>query len=111
MNIRRYSKHMLRGATSLDSLYETMEKTDPRDEKLKKKEMFIRRIVNLMDTLSLHRKRESSKRFASHLPNNTYFMSFRHYQSKLGIFKNEMNLQFPGDLKGYLHFLAQKYPL
>ena len=108
---RRVSKHMLRGATGLDSLYHTLRETDPRDQKLKKKEAFIRRIVTTMDTLSLHRARGSSKRFAHRLPNNTYFMAYRHYQSKLEIFRVEMNHKFPGDLKGYLAYLAKKYPL
>jgi len=38
-------------------------------------------------------------------------MSFRHYQAKLSTFKIEMNQKFPGDLKGYLRYLAEKYPL
>ena len=107
---RHYSKHMLRGARGLDSLYHTLRETDPRDVKQKKKEAYIWKIVNSMDTLSLHRPK-SSKRFANRLPNNTYFMAFRHYQSKLDQFKVEMNSKFPGDLKGYLHYLAGKYPL
>ncbi len=111
LDYRHYSKHMLRGATALDSLYHTFKETDPVDEKRKKKEDFIRRIVSSMDTLSLHRAKEPSKRMARRLPNNTYFMSFRHYQSKLNIFKEEMTTEFPGDLKGYLRHLAGKYPL
>ncbi len=108
---RRYSKHMLRGALGLDSLYHTLRERDPREVKQKKKEGYIRKIVNAMDTLSLQGQKRSSKRFAKQLPNNTYFMAFRHYQSKLDQFKIEMNNKFPGDLKGYLHYLARKYPL
>ena len=108
---RRVSKHMLRGALVLDSLYHTLQETDLRDAKQKKKETCIRKIVNSMDTLMLHRQKGSSRRFANRLPNNTYFMGFRHYQSKLGQFKKEMNSKFPGDLKGYLQYLAGKYPL
>jgi len=106
---RRYSQHMLRGAMGLDSLYRTFLSTDPLAEKRKKKEAFIRKIVASLDTLSLHAAKKL--RFARPLPNNTYFMSFRHYQSKLNTFKVEMNNKFPGNLKGYLRYLAEKYPL
>jgi len=108
---RRYSKHMLRGALGLDSLYHTFQSAEPLVEKRKKKEAFIRKIVASLDTLSLHAAKEPSQRFARRLPNNTYFMSFRHYQSKLNTFKVEMDNKFPGNLKGYLRYLAEKYPL
>ena len=108
---RRYSQHMLRGAKGLDSLYHTFQDTDALPYKRKKKESFIRKIITSLDTLSLHSTKVPSQRFAYRLPNNAYFMSFRHYQSKLNRFKVEMNNKFPGNLKGYLHYLAEKYPL
>ena len=108
---RHYSRHMLRGATGLDSLYQTFRDTDRLEEKRKKKEAFIRKIVDSLDTLTLHSAKAPSQRFVNRLPNNAYFMSFRHYQSKLSTFKEEMNSKFPGNLKGYLQYLAEKYPL
>ena len=108
---RRYSQHMLRGAKGLDSLYHTFQSTDSLAEKRKKKEAFIRKIVSSLDTLALHNAKEPSQRFAHRLPNNAYFMSFRHYQSRLSRFKVEMNNKFPGNLKGYLRYLAEKYPI
>jgi hypothetical protein len=101
---------MLRGATGLDSLYQTLRENEPVAEKKKKKEGFIRKIILATDTLLLHQPKPS-RRWASRLPNNTYFMSFRHYQGKLNTFQLEMNTRFPGDLKGYLRYLAKKYPL
>ncbi len=108
---RKYSAHMLRGATGLDSLYKTLPANDPILEKKEKKEQFIRKIVESLDTLSLHTARLPSRRFAKQLPNNAYFMSFRHYQSKLTTFKDQMNRNFPGDLNGYLQHLKEQYPL
>ena len=103
---------MLRGADGLDSLYNTMKVDEPTDVKKNKKEQFIRKIVTNLDTLSwLPRNAvRPSKRFAGRLPNNAYFMSFRHYDSKLDHFKKEMNEKSPGDLKGYLRYLSEKFP-
>ncbi len=109
-NYRKYSAHMLRGAAALDSLYRTMDATETINSKRKRKEMFIRRIVKALDTLSLHLVKEPSKRFGARLPNNAYFMSFRHYDSKLNTFKKEMSEKSPGDLKGYLRYLSEKFP-
>lgn len=106
-----YSNHMLRGAKSLDSLYGTLKETDPLTEKKERKRKLIQQIVSSLDTLKLYGTRSPSQRFKNHLPNNTYFMSFRHYQSKLNSFKSEMKEKFPGDLKGYLKYLAAKYPV
>lgn len=106
-----YSRHMLRGAAGLDSLYHTFREDETMNDKLLKKKEFIQRIVSTLDTLSLHNTSMPSKRFAKRLPNNTYFMAFRHYQAKLSIFKLEMAQKFPGDLKGYLNYLSRKYPL
>jgi predicted aminopeptidase len=111
-NYRRYSAHMLRGAEGLDSLYRTMTSGEAVAAKRKKKEQFIRRIVTNLDTLSWlpPNATRPSKRFSNHLPNNAYFMSFRHYDSKLDLFKKEMNEKSPGDLKGYLRYLTEKFP-
>jgi predicted aminopeptidase len=109
-NYRKFSGHMLRGAQALDSLYESMPATLPLAEKRNRKDSFIRHIVQTLDTLTLYNNPEPSKRFGKHLPNNAYFMSFRHYGSKLNTFKKEMTLLYPGDLRGYLRYLVVKYP-
>jgi predicted aminopeptidase len=109
-NYNRYSEHMLRGAKALEDFYHTLKPTESMAEKKKKKEEFIQRIVDSIDTLDLQLQKPPSKRFKSKLPNNTYFMSFRHYESKLETFKQEMAEKFPGNLRGYLRYLAQKFP-
>jgi predicted aminopeptidase len=109
-NYRKFSAHMLRGALALDSLYQTMKASEPIEKKRESKESFIRRIVRSLDTLTLHGTKKPSARFIDHLPNNAYFMSFRHYESKLSTFRIEMNEKFPGNLKQYVRYLAQKFP-
>ena len=110
INYSRYSAHMLRGAVALDSLYKTMNATQSVAEKKAAKTMLIQKIVDRLDTLSLHLQRPPSKRFKNKLPNNTYFMSFRHYESKLGSLRREMQEKNPGDLRGYVAYLAKNFP-
>jgi predicted aminopeptidase len=106
----RYVDHMLRGAKCLDSLYATLTDADSHEKKIRLKEMTIQRIVNSLDTLTLALTKEPSKRFRKGLPNNAYFMNFRQYQSKQGIFMEEWTGQFNKDLKAYIRYLSEKYP-
>jgi predicted aminopeptidase len=106
----KFVDHMLRGAKTLDSLYNTMDPTSPIEGKLESKERVIRRIINSLDTLSLTLTSNPSKRFRNVLPNNAYFMNFRQYQSKQDTFANEWKVKFDGDLRVYISYLSSKYP-
>lgn len=108
---RKFSKHMLRGATSLDSLYKTFVPGDSLIDKKKRKEDFIRHIVATLDTVSFSLAKEPSKKYSKKLPNNAFFLAFRHYQSRLGIFKDELDAKFKGDMKSYVTYLSTKYPV
>jgi predicted aminopeptidase len=108
---RKFSKHMLRGATSLDSLYKVIPVSDSLAAKKKRKEDFIRRIVTSLDTIGFYLAKEPSKKYSKRLPNNAFFLAFRHYQSRLDIFKEEFNKNFKGDLKSYVTYLSTKYPV
>lgn len=105
---RKYSRHILRGTQLLDSLYQSMPPDEPVSDKKKKKEALIREIITQADTLSLHvpRKRTAGGR----LPNNTYFMSYHLYQARQNNFKQELEEEFKGNLKAYIHYLTNKYP-
>ena len=107
---RKYSNHMLRGARMLDSLYRTFSIHYSTQVKRERKNTFIYKVVNSLDTLSLMSVKKPSKRFAKRLPNNAYFMGFRHYHAKLPTFKKEFATQFKGNLKGYVKFLSRKHP-
>ena len=106
---RRYYPHVLRGTKMLDSLYGAM-KNDPVEVKKQKKEDAIRRIVNTMDTLTLHASRKPSQRYQKKLPNNTYFMSYRRYQSKQLFFKQELDKDHSGDILRMIKTYESKYP-
>lgn len=104
-----YVDHMLRGARSLDSLYKTMTDKMSDDEKRARKKNVISHIVETLDTLSLAMTEKPSDRFRAKLPNNAYFMNFRQYQEKQGVFWEEMKA-YPS-LRAYISHLSEKYPL
>lgn len=106
----KYSEHMLRGTEMLDSLYNTMQDTDPEEQKAALKKAAIEKIVRLLDTLSLTITKKPSERFKDRLPNNTYFINMTRYQSRQDIFWDEVNVRFAGDLKAYIRYLEVKHP-
>jgi predicted aminopeptidase len=108
---RKFSAFILRAATHLDSVYESMSDSIPVEEKKKRKEEEIRNIIQNMDTLDLRLNPEPSKRYKERLPNNTYFMMYRNYQEKQPMFKEEFGNKFHGDLKSYIKYLSGKYPV
>lgn len=106
----KYVEHMLRGSRILDSLYSTMGEKDSQEQKLRLKESSIRKIISSLDTLSLSMTQKPSVRFKEKLPNNAYFMNYRHYQSKQNMFLIEWNDKFNGNLRAYILYLSQQYP-
>ncbi len=107
---RKVTEHMLRATRKLDSLYSTFSESDSLSAKKEKKMAFIRRIVDAIDTLSLRGEREQSKRFTRRLPNNTYFMSFKTYESKHDSMKEEWIEMFHRDLRGMITHYKKQYP-
>jgi len=103
------SEHMLRGATYLDSLYESIKEWSV-DEKKSAKEAAIRRVIEQADTLSLMAARKPSERYKNALPNNAYFMMYIHYQSGQEELNREWKQTFDGDLRAYIHYLSKRYP-
>lgn len=106
----KYSEHMLRGSQLLDSLYHSFQEKTPIEQRKKLKEASIKKIVLLLDTLSLTINQKPSDRFKERLPNNTYFMNMKRYQSKQDIFWEELRNNFSGDIKEYIHYLSEKHP-
>jgi predicted aminopeptidase len=104
-----YSKHVLRGALYLDSLYATFRLDQSKEEKLNKKKAAITSILESMDTLTLHRFR-IPPRFKERLPNNDYFMNYKRYQSKQSHFRDELIANYGGDLRKMITDYQEKYP-
>lgn len=107
---RKVADHMLRGTQKLDSLYQTMAETESLDSRKERKEKFIRRIVEAFDTIQFSNGKRRSNRFARRLPNNTYFMSFRTYESKHDDMLDAWNNQFGNDLMRMITYYRKAYP-
>jgi predicted aminopeptidase len=107
----KYSEHMLRATEMLDSLYDKMEmKRMPDGQRAEQKKAAIQKIVSLLDTLTLTVNKKPSQRFKEHLPNNTYFMNMKRYQSQQEDFWAEMRNHFHGDLRAYIGYHEKKHP-
>ena len=106
---RKFTKHILRGTQSLDSLYNTLRPQEPIEQKKEKKRAMIEKIVTSIDTLNLYAKRKG-ERMKKYLPNNTFFMSYRLYKAKQDVFGVELAEKFNGDMRSYLKHLTKKYP-
>ncbi len=110
IDFTRYNDHMLQGSKVLDSIYHAMKEDDPIEQKKKIKKELIQKIVDSLDTLTLLLHQKPSQRFTEQLPNNTYFMNMKRYQSKQNIFWDELNNNFNGNLKAYIGYLSEKHP-
>lgn len=108
---RQFSAFVLRAATHLNNVYESMSDSIPVEQKKTRKEEEIKNIIAKMDTLHLRLTATPSKRYEKRLPNNTYFMMYRNYQEKQPMFKGEFGDKFHGDLKSYIKHLSEKYPV
>jgi predicted aminopeptidase len=106
---RKFTKHILRGTQSLDSLYNTLRHQESIEQKKEKKRAMIEKIVTSIDTLNLYTKRKG-ERMKKYLPNNTFFMSYRLYKAKQDVFGVELAEKFNGDMRSYLKHLTKKYP-
>jgi predicted aminopeptidase len=107
---RKVTEHMLRATVKLDSLYNTFTDAEPVKEKKEKKKALIQKIVDAIDTLSLSGGQKRSRRFANRLPNNTYFMSYKTYESKHDEMKEEWVSRFHRDLKEMINYYKKSYP-
>ena len=107
---RKVAEHMLRATRKLDSLYSTFAENEPFDSKKEKKELFIRKITGAMDTIAWSDGRKRVNRFSRRLPNNTYFMSFKTYESKHDTMKDEWVNTFNKDLHAMIRHYKKQYP-
>ena len=108
-NREKFSKHVLRGASQLDSLYNAFPQKMENSAKLVAKEQFIKKFITNTDTISFENKDYYSY-FKDFVPNNTFFMSFLRYEAKLDDFEEEFENKFNSDLKSYLEYLESRYP-
>lgn len=107
---RKVADHMLRATKKLDSVYQTMTAADSLETKKRRKEAFIRHIVETFDTITFSDGKHHGGRFARRLPNNTYFMSFRTYESKHDEMLDDWNGRFHNDLKQMINYYRATYP-
>ncbi|MEQ9168825.1 MAG: aminopeptidase [Fulvivirga sp.] len=105
---KKFIRHMLSGYDILDSLYQSFEGVSE-ERKLRQKDEVIKSIINNLDTLKLYNDNRLSN-FKGFVPNNTYFMSFKRYQSKQGKLDSLFNKEFDQELVNFIEYLKNKHP-
>ena len=107
---RKFTSHILRGATLLDELY-TSKATGTSDSLLMEpKNALIGEIIENADTLTLYEKNRYMQYLEKSKVNNAFFMSYLRYRADLGVFEKELKTRFKGDLREYFQYLKLKYP-
>ncbi|MEP7264384.1 MAG: aminopeptidase [Bacteroidota bacterium] len=102
-----YGNYMLQSSNALDSLYKTFQK-EPLEDKLRKKYLFILKIVQDIKHLPLHNKSRYQFKFpGDHLPNNAWFMGYRRYRGNQSGLQEAFEAQH-SDLKLFVHSLLKK---
>lgn len=107
---QKFIDHMLRGADSLKAIYESFPEGMLYDDKVRKKQEAIERIVIGLDSLTLSLKFQPSTIFKNRPPNNAYFMSFMRYQSLVDDFQTELENSFNNDLPAFIDYYRKTYP-
>jgi predicted aminopeptidase len=105
---QNFSNYVIEGAKGLDSLYAII-KGESRDEKEKKKELYIRNWVQSIDLDIFPRYSNFKVTALENLPNNTFFMSFLRYNKLQNTFEEEYQSKYKGDLKKYISILLERY--
>jgi predicted aminopeptidase len=108
---RKYSQHVLNGASKLDSLYNTFSDKQSVQAKQQLKEKYIRQFAADIDTISFTYPERYRNYFSpDSLPNNNYFLSYKRYREEQNVFEDEFNQKFNGDFKKYMAYLKETYP-
>lgn len=105
----KYSEHILRGSSQLDSLYLTFQPQFSKPQKDTLKYQLIRQIIRSADTLTINGKPRPFK-WDEPLPNNTYFLGYIRYRAKQNQFEEEFRTKFNSNFKKYLAYLKETYP-
>jgi predicted aminopeptidase len=106
---KKLVSHMLRGYVILDSLYASI-RSMPDAEKHKLKYQHIENIIHTADTLGLTYIRPPSSIFQNSLPNNTYFMNFKRYQSRQDEIKKQCKA-IGDNLADCIRYFKSRYPV
>lgn len=108
-DIDKFSEYVLHGAKLLDSLYNHFT-NEPPDEKLRKKNAMILKIVNSVDTISFYNQHNFSEfKNPEKLPNNAFFSGYITYHKQQSELEKQFIERFAKNFKEYLDYLKSKY--
>lgn len=111
MDLAHYAKHLNKGATRLDSLFNEMKALGLDSlSKQKMKDELVSEIFLDGDTLTLSNKsRFYFLNYPDSIPANTYFTGYLMYREKQSELEKEFKEEYNSDYPKYLKYLLDKY--
>ena len=106
---RLFTRHIVRGAHYLDSLYKRIEQL-PEQEKAQFKKQAIDRIITTLDTVAFYQPQRYRTYFAAERPNNAFFVSFLNYRERQDEFEALLQDSCRGQLAEFVAYWRQRYP-
>ncbi len=106
----KFYEHILNGAEQLDKLYQSFGTAQSNKEKTRKKQAFIQKIIQTLDTVSFAQPEYYQNAFKEEVPNNAFFMAYKRYREKQDDFTKVFQQQFKKNLRAYIEFLKNKHP-
>lgn len=103
-----FTAHMLRGVAHLQEVYEGIQAKST-SQKQAAKDLAILQIQNSLDTVSFYHPQKYSW-FQEAQINNTFFMAYVRYYGSQGVFAEELETRYNGDIRAYIAALSKKYP-
>ncbi|MDW3209228.1 MAG: aminopeptidase [Reichenbachiella sp.] len=102
-----FVKHCLNGVSDLKILYTSFNENMSFSEKVKSKEMYMKKWVETLDSMPFNNPKIYIGRFEEKLPNNAFFMAFERYDSKKESFDLQLQGEFEGDLKAFIKYYVK----
>lgn len=103
-----FGDYMITSALRLDSLYNHLDLKVPAEENYRRKYFLIKDIILNINKLPLNNPERYQFKFpGDHLPNNSFFMSFKRYRKKQTDFRQELSKN-GGNIKQWLLHLRSE---
>lgn len=106
----RFTKYMVLGASQLDSIYKVVENKSL-EERKQIKENFITLFNDNIDTVSFINPERYQQLFATRNINNAGFISFLKYRERQYEFDTQLANEFDGDLRKFITYWKNRYPM
>jgi predicted aminopeptidase len=104
----KFTRHLIRSAEALDTLYQTLSYMPERDIE-RFKQGAIQQAIDALDTVSFHDPSTYGMLFEKFPPNNAFFISFLSYRARQEEFGVQLRDEFNNDIRAFIDYWKQLY--